>query len=129
MKLKTDIHIPKILRERGLGKDQAAALFFGQSLAKRADKRVPFDQGNLKNNRKVYRQGNGVVLEYTAPYAHYHYHGEVMAGRAPKTYTGRAIHHQGAPMRGPKWDVRTMQAEGDELMKDLKQYLAGRGKA
>ena len=82
--VKVNIDCNKILQSRGLGKDGAAARYLANLVAKHSDKRVPFQAGHLKNQRTITVQNGSAVLEYTQPYAHYQYHGQVMAGRAPK---------------------------------------------
>ena len=63
---------------------------------------------------------------YPGPYAHYQYVGEVMAGRAPKHYTGQAINYHGAPMRGKQWDKRMMADKGKEVERNFENYLRRR---
>ena len=120
-----NLNYSAILDARGLGKDQKAAKFLASQVERFSDKRVPFRKGTLKNQVRILAENGEVCLHYVMPYAHYHYHGEVMAGRAPKHYTGKAISHHGAPLRGPKWDERTMEAEGDAIVRSFAKYVGG----
>ena len=126
MKVDVRINIPGILQRYGLDENQTAAKFLASQVARFSDKRVPFQTGALKNQVRILAENGRVCLHYTLPYAHYHYHGEVMAGRAPKHYTGKAISHHGAPMRGPKWVERTMEAEGGAVVQSFENWLKGR---
>ena len=126
MKVDVRINIPGILQRYGLDENQTAAKFLASQVARFSDKRVPFQEGNLKNQVRILTENGNVFLHYIMPYAHYHYRGEVMAGRAPKQYTGKAIAHHGAPMRGPNWDKRTMEAEGGAVVQSFENWLKGR---
>jgi len=103
MDIKVDIDYKKILKSRGFGRDRKAARHLANLVAQKCDKRVPMQTGVLKNNREITGKGSGDVgILYKSPYAHYQYYGKVMAGRAPKRYTGKAITYNQAPMRGSK---------------------------
>ena len=52
----------------------------------------------------------------------------MMAGRAPKHYTGQPLTYHGGALRGKQWDKRMMADHGNEVEKDLEGYLKGRGK-
>lgn len=123
--VKVNIDCNKILQSRGLGKDGTAAKYLANLVARYSDKRVPFQDGYLKNHHPITVQNGAAVLEYTQPYAHYQYHGQVMAGRAPKHYTGKALTYNQAPTRGSKWDVRTMQADGTRIVADFAKFVGG----
>ena len=102
---------------------------FAANEAKRfMDPYVPADTLALAQNTSVYVQGDEGVVEYHSPYAHYQYVGEVMAGRAPKHYTGQPLIYHGGALRGKQWDKRMMADHGKEVEKDLEGYLKGRGK-
>lgn len=123
--VKVNIDCNKILQSRGLGKDGTAAKYLANLVARYSDKRVPFQDGYLKNHHPITVQNGAAILEYIADYAHYQYHGQVMAGRAPKHYTGKALTYNQAPTRGSKWDVRTMQADGKRIVADFAKFVGG----
>lgn len=127
-KVTVDIDCKKILDSRGLGKDQRAAKYLANLVRQKSDKRVPMQDGDLKNHAKVVADGGGVSILYPEPYAHYQYHGEVMAGRAPKHYTGKPLDYNQSPVRGSKWDERTMQAEGSQIVEAFAKYVGGKPK-
>jgi len=122
------IGVQQILAERGLGPSHEAELFLGSEVKRLCDPYVPMQQGDLKNNAAVVSSGSSVELIYNQPYSHYQYHGIVMAGRAPKHYTGQAIQHHGGPMRGKEWDKRMMADQKDELVKSFANYVGGESK-
>lgn len=126
MKIKTDIRPEAILRARGLGGDPRAGKRLASTVKRLCDPYVPMRQGILKNTAQIAADGSNIL--YPQPYAHYQYHGEAMAGRAPKRYTGTPLEHHGGPMRGPAWDKRMMADRGDEVAADLAKYVGGRKK-
>lgn len=123
--VKVNIDCKKILQSRGLGKNGAAAKHLANLVATACEKRVPDQTGYLKNHHPIHMQGDSAIIEYIADYAHYQYHGQVMAGRAPKHYTGKALTYNEAPARGSKWDVRTMQADGTRIVADFAAFVGG----
>ena len=125
MKIKVDIDTAKIMKSRGLGGDHRARVFLASEVKRLSDPYVPMQQGLLKNHAVV--APNGSTLTYTQPYAHYQYYGEVMAGRAPKKYTGKDLTYHGGPMRGPRWEKRMLADKSDDLVKNLKAYIGGLG--
>ena len=123
MRITVDINTAKIMRARGLGGDHRAQVFLASEVKRLCDPYVPMQQGNLKNLAVV--ASDGSTLTYTQPYAHYQYKGEVMAGRAPKQYTGAKLTYHGGPMRGPQWDKRMMADKRDELVKNVENFVGG----
>lgn len=126
MKVKTNIQPAAILRARGLGDSDRARVYLANEVARFSDPYVPMQQGTLKNNRQI--AGDGRTITYSQPYAHYQYTGEVMAGRAPKHYTGKSLQYHGAPMRGANWDKRMMADRKDDLTQSVAQYVGGKPK-
>ena len=121
--VKVDINTAKIMRQRGMGSSNEAQKFLASEVRRLCDPYVPFQQGMLKNQNVIAQDGSSIT--YTQPYAHYQYYGEVMAGRAPKHYTGKKLTYNGAPMRGPKWDERMMADRGKELEDNLAAFVKG----
>lgn len=126
MKVKTDIRPAAILRARGLGDSDRARVFLANEVARLSDPYMPMQQGILKNTKQI--AGSGRTITYLGPYAHYQYVGEVMAGRAPKHYTGKPLTYHGAPMRGPEWDKRMMADRKDDLKQSVANYVGGKPK-
>lgn len=125
MKIEIDINTAEILKKRGLGGDHRAQVFLASEVKRLSDKYVPMQQGDLKNRAVV--SSDGSTLTYTQPYAHYQYYGEVMAGRAPKEYTGRELTYHGGPMRGPRWEKRMLADKSKELADNVQKYIGGLG--
>lgn len=128
MKITIHPHIVpgQILETRGLGGSTRARRHLAVTVARMSDKYVPMQTGTLKNVVQIDADGKAIL--YNMPYAHYQYNGQAMAGRAPKKYTGAAIDHHGAPMRGPQWDKRMMADRGDEVIADLAKFVGGKPK-
>ena len=125
VKVSVDFNTSKILSSRGLGASNNARKYLASEVVRLSDKYVPMQQGMLKNQRQIAPDGSQVV--YTSPYAHYQYYGEVMAGRAPKSYTGRKLTYSGAPMRGARWTERMFADKQAEIEKNVKAFI-DRGK-
>lgn len=123
MNVKVDINVSKILAKRGIGGDNRARVFLASEVKRLSDPYVPMQQGLLKNNAVVAEDGS--TLTYTQPYAHYQYYGEVMAGRAPKSYTGEKLTYHGAPMRGARWVERMLADKRNDLAKSVEAYIGG----
>ena len=119
--VKVDIDTAKIMRRRGLGGDNRAQKFLASEVARLCDPYVPMQQGMLKNQHTIAKDGSSIV--YTQPYAHYQYYGQAMAGRAPKHYTGNELDYHGAPMRGARWDQRMMADKKNDLERNLEAFV------
>ena len=128
MRIDINAHIQPaaILQSRGLGDSTAACRFLANDIARLCDPYVPMQQGTLKNSKQI--ESDGSSIQYNTPYAHYQYYGEVMAGRAPKHYTGKPIDYHGGPMRGPRWNQRMMADRGNEVIDNLAKFLGGKRK-
>lgn len=123
-KVKIDINPGDIVREMGLGEDGEARVFIANEVARLSDPYVPMQSGTLKNQRVVAK--NGKKITYPGPYAHYQHEGHVMAGRAPKHYTGKALTYHGAPMRGAHWDKRMLSDRKDDLVRATEKHIKRR---
>ena len=123
---KIELSTDRVLEKRGLGSSSKLAKVMASEVKRLSDPYVPMQQGTLKNTAQVVETSDGVALVYEQPYAHYQYYGEVMAGRAPKQYTGAAIKHHGAPIRGANWEKRMMADRGDEVTRVVAKYVGGK---
>ena len=129
MKLDVQVNIDaeKILKKYGLGQSKEAQKELAGIVERKCQPYVPMSAGSgahLVNQARVTEDS----IIYPGPYAHYQYVGEVMAGRAPKHYTGKPIDYHGGPMRGKEWDKRMMADHGDEVERDFEVYLRRRNK-
>ena len=118
-----DINTARILKERGLGGDNRAQVYLASEVKRLSDPYVPMQSGTLKNTAVVASDGSSVT--YVQPYAHYQYYGKVMAGRAPKQYTGGDLTYSGGGMRGAQWDKRMMADKSRELVNNLERFIGG----
>lgn len=121
MRVKIEIPTQKILKVRGLGSDTGARKHLASEVKRLSDPYVPMQQGDLKNRTIIASDGSALV--YTQPYAHYQFYGEIMAGRAPKKYTGRPLTYHGAPMRGPHWIKRMLADKSKDLEISVEVYI------
>ena len=121
VKCTVDINTKKIMAARGLGSSNKVQKYLASEVVRLSDPYVPMQQGYLKNQRQMASDGSQIV--YTQPYAHYQYYGEVMAGRAPKQYTGRKLTYNGAPMRGARWTERMLADKRDEIEKNVENFI------
>lgn len=129
MSFKVNVNPPSILSKRGLGGSAAARKRLASTVARLCDPYVPMSAGaaaHMKDQKQIAEDGSEIL--YHGPYAHYQYKGEIMAGQAPKHYTGRDIDYNGGPMRGKEWDKRMMADRGDEVIDDLAKFVGGRRK-
>lgn len=121
IKIDFDIDTKKILEARGMGSSNKVQKYLASEVARLSDPYVPFQQGMLKNQRQIAQDGSHIV--YPSPYAHYQWYGEVMAGRAPKHYTGKKLTYNGAPMRGARWTVRMLADKRNEIEKNVETFI------
>lgn len=121
IKVKVDIPQAEILKRLGLGGSNKVQKYIASEVKRLSDPYVPMQRGALKNNATIAADGSQLV--YTQPYAHYQYYGQVMAGRAPKHYTGDALTYHGGPMRGPQWVKRMLADKSQDLEKSVEAYI------
>ena len=121
MSVKVNLPKAEILKRLGLGGTNKVQKYLARQVKRLCDPYVPMQQGTLKNNATVAGDGSNIV--YTQPYAHYQYHGKVMAGRAPKHYTGDDLTYHGAPMRGPQWEKRMLADKSKDLERSIDAYI------
>lgn len=82
---------------------------------------VPFQNGALYNTVNITGGGGNGIIEHTVPYAHYAYEGRVMAGPAPKHYTGAMLNFSG--MGSAKWDQAARPTMFPLLISDLQRFV------
>lgn len=125
VKVTVDINKDKIMSSRGMGSSNEVRKYLASEVARLSDPYVPMQQGLLKTRRQIAQDGSEIV--YTSPYAHYQWYGEVMAGRAPKQYTGKKLRYSGAPMRGKRWTERMIIDKRKEIESNVETFIK-RGK-
>lgn len=130
-KTKVDIPTAKILKVRGLGGSKDAQRFLASTVVNFADKYVPMSSGagaHMKNQTQIPQDGS--YIKYGGggfPYVHYQFVGKVMAGRAPKEYTGKDLTYHGGPMRGPNWIARMMADKSREVTETVEIFIKRKG--
>lgn len=97
------------------------------------DPYVPFQLGHLKNTAITGKN----YVKYLGPYARFQYGGMVMVGVVsgsswarrgePKRVTGKRLTYSGGGQRGAAWDKRMMEQRGDDLKKDVANFLKAKG--
>ena len=125
MSIKVNLPKAEILKRLGFGGANEVRKYLASEVKRLSDPYVPMQQGALKNSATI--AGDGSYIVYSQPYAHYQYYGKVMAGRAPKKYTGDDLTYHGAPMRGPEWDKRMIIDKARDLEKSVEAYIKKRG--
>lgn len=120
-KIVVDLPKAEILKRLGLGGTNKVQKYIASQVKRLCDPYVPMQQGDLKNKATIAGDGSSIV--YTQPYAHYQYYGKVMAGRAPKHYTGDDLTYHGAPTRGPQWEKRMLADKSKDLEKSVEAYI------
>lgn len=120
MKIKVDINAKKILTSRGLGGSNKVQKHVASKVKSLSDKYTPFRGGDLM---KAQIAPDGSQIVYPGPHGHYQWYGKVMAGRAPKKYTGGDLTYNGGPMRGPRWTERMMIDKRKEIENDVEQFI------
>lgn len=121
VKVNVDINKNKIMSARGMGSSNGVRKELASEVARLSDPYVPMQQGHLKNDKQIAQDGSCIL--YPGPYAHYHWLGEIMAGRAPKQYTGKKLTYNGAPMRGSRWTVRMLADKRKELESNIETFI------
>lgn len=75
-------------------------------------------------------------IRYMAPYAHYHFKGELMLASngsswakkgEKKHYVGKSMKYQGAPKRGPNWAERMMSDRRKDIIRNIENFILNGG--
>ena len=107
------------------GRYDRAQIFVDSEVLRLSAPYIPFQTSMLQKSGILGTiPGKGVVT-WIAPYAHYQYYGEIMAGRAPKHYTGRPLGYHGAPMRGKLWFERMKAAHKQDILAGARRIAGG----
>lgn len=97
-----DFNSNKIVNKFNMQKGGSAQLFLSNECFRRMEKYVPWETGNLATTVTV-RPGS---VTYEQPYAH-------------KQYTT----NKGKGIRGKYWDKKMVNAEREQLVKDVQNYV------
>lgn len=122
--------------------DDRLKLYANIRLAAYCEPYIPMETGTLSNMRRTTPE----YVEYTAPYAHYQYMGEVYGPNIPvrneagtiigwfsppgqrKQPTGRELTYSKElhPLATDHWDQAAMRARGDDLTEEIARYIVRR---
>lgn len=131
--------VGKILREMGLEPDGDAQRFLTETVSQRMTRYMPVRSGALSTDKKIVSGPDEITV--LGPYAHYQWKGELMVDpvtgsawadpkHGPKVYkkpTKYLKHDKNKnPDAGPDWDSRLMDAEGEQIGRDLAEHIKRR---
>lgn len=115
----------RIIARLGIKPGGDAHQYFMDRAAARMKRYLPWrDKGSVYDAQQQgidYTKGRFV---YRLPYAAYLYYGKVMAGKPKEPIDKNLVYtkHPNA-LAGPKWDVRMMENEGDQLAEEVTEFL------
>lgn len=89
--------------------------FFTETCYKAMDKYVPMDKGNLRTIVDI----DSNTITYESNYAKYQYYGEREDG------SHKVINYT-TPGTGTYWDKRMWSAEGQDVVKQVQDYVGGK---
>ncbi len=134
-----------IIANLGIQENGPVHSFFTNRCYAHMDRFTPYSgssgsESHLKEN--VVLTNDSII--YKAPYAHYMWYGKVMGPNIPiinedgmlifrspkgkqKNYTGKDIHYN-TPGAGAHWDKRMWTAEGDQVVKEVQDFVDKRRK-
>lgn len=140
--------VEEIKEDMGIEKNGPVQKFFQNTAYKRMDKYVPYREGGLAYNQVDL--SNPEYIVYNSPYASYMYNGIVYVmenGKSAyyspsygfwsepgkkKKPSDRTFNYKtsaGHPYAGAHWDNRMWSAEGQELVKDVQNFIDKGGTA
>ena len=91
--------------------------YFTKRCADYMDKYVPMDKGNLRINVDI----KSDTITYESPYARYQYYGVREDGT-------HEVHNYTTPGTGTYWDKRMWSAEGQDVVREVQNYINRGGK-
>lgn len=125
----------QIMEEKTGG--EKGLLFLANEAKGLMDKYVPADELILADDVRIYVEDDVGVVEYTSPYAHYQYKGELYVSsitgsswaakgefKVPtgkKLEQGKSVH----PNATSEWDKAMMVGEKGKLAKAFQKYVGG----
>ena len=101
----------------GIDPNGRAHKFFTNSCYKHMDKYVPMDTGDL---RTIVDIGTNYIM-YDSPYAYYQYIGMREDGT-------HQVQNYTTPGTGPYWDKQMWSAEGQDVVREVQDYVNRGGK-
>jgi hypothetical protein len=97
--------------------------FFTNTCYLHMDKYVPFDSGDLASTVSISNDGKYII--YNMPYASYQWRGEREDGshKINEENRNRSMH----PLATSHWDKKMITAEGDDVIKEVADYMRKHG--
>ena len=137
MNIKIKVKINKtsqILKDHGLDKNGAVISHIRDEADRLMMPYIPGGSGGQLARLKTYPKAN--QIKYISPYAHYQYTGKLMLAKngsswakkgEKKFYSGRSLKYRTSGT-GAHWDKLMMQRRGNELVKDVENFIkSGQG--
>lgn len=135
-KIKTNVKINNsntIIKDHGLELDGHTNSFLRDTVDRLCNHFIPFKTGGL---RRLKSYPNNHSIKYTSPDAKYHYHGKLMRAKNGSTWAKKGekkiltdedmkYHTSGT---GPYWDKMMVQRRGNDLVRDLQNFIKRGGK-
>ena len=123
----------KIIQDHGLNQNGKVTAFIRNEMDRLMAPYVPGGAGGELEKLKTYPRN--YEIKYISPYAHYQYYGKLMLARNGSAWAkkGEKKHYSGKKLKyhtsgtGPKWDKMMMQRRGNELIKDVENYIKSGG--
>lgn len=125
----------QIMKEKTGG--EQGLLFLANEAKGLMDKYVPADELILAQDVRIYVEDDVGVVEYTSPYAHYQYKGELYVSSITgspwaangefKVPTGKKLEHSKFrhPNATSEWDKAMMTGEKGKLTQAFQKYIGG----
>ena len=108
----------EIIKNHNLERGGKVHKFFTNTCYNYMDKYVPMDTGDLRSNASM--STDGTYITYEMPYARYQYYGEREDG-------SHKVNHHTTPGTGPYWDERMISADGEQVIKEVEDYIRTHG--
>lgn len=110
--IKLEFSPEEILNERGLNKNGLAQQYFTKQCYNYMEKYVPYKSGMLRTAVNI----NIDNLVFTMPYARKQFYTNMGNGTDGINKGG---------LRGPRWDKRCWNSEGNEILRDVANKVGG----
>ncbi len=126
---KVNINEPmRIISAHGLDENGLVVAHLRNTVDRFCNPFIPFKKGNLRR-QKTYP--NNYSIKYISPYAKYHYHGKLMlnangsswAKKGESKFLTNTDLNYHTPGTGPHWDRLMMQRRGNDVTKDLQNFI------
>ena len=121
--------INKILKDHGIDKDGRVIRRIRDTSDRLMMPFIPGGAGGQLGKLKTYPSNH--EIKYTSPYAHYQYAGKLMLAKNGSSWAkkGEKKHYTSKKLKyhtsgtGAKWDKLMLQKRGNELVKDVQNYI------